>query len=316
MTGFSDRIKGRCVLCGRTSEEVKKLILGVHGGVCLDCVELCNDIIRSVATDDGNPTLKPAPLLPIPFRMDGRVALVTGGSKGLGRAMARALARAGAEVAICSRNAEEARSVAGQLSAETGKRVEGMGADVADSEQAGELIRSCESGFGRLDILVNNAGINIRKPIVEMTDEYWDTIVDVNLKGAFLCSRAAIPAMTARGWGRIVMVGSTMSFVAMPVRTAYASAKAGLLGLTRALALEAAPYGVTVNCLCPGPFETEMNSQLLDDRPVKDSITARIPLGRWAQPEELAGAIVFLCSDASSFMTGTSLVVDGGWTTQ
>jgi NAD(P)-dependent dehydrogenase (short-subunit alcohol dehydrogenase family) len=318
MSKFSDRIEGRCVLCGKTREQVKKLILGVHGGVCLDCVELCNDILRNEAGDDAAPAASEEPLgpLPIPFRLDGKVALVTGGSKGLGLAMAQALASAGADVAICSRNGDESRAVADRLAAGTGRRIEGIGADVADSGQVEELIRSCEGKFGRLDILVNNAGVNIRKPIVEVTDDDWDTIVDISLKGAFLCSRAALPGMTARGWGRIVMVGSTMSFVAMPVRAAYASAKAGMLGLTRVIALEAAPYGVTVNCLCPGPFETEMNAALMNDRAVKLALTSRVPLGRWAQPEELAGAIVFLCSNASSFMTGASLVIDGGWTAQ
>jgi NAD(P)-dependent dehydrogenase (short-subunit alcohol dehydrogenase family) len=250
------------------------------------------------------------------FRLDGKVALVTGGSKGLGRAMAQALAEAGADIALCSRHGEEARAAAEEIAAATGQRGVGFEADVTDRESVARLRRDCEAALGKVDILLNNAGMNLRKPLVEFTEEEWDAVVDVSVKGAFLCSQAFMPGMMERGWGRIVMLGSIMSFVSIPGRAAYSSAKAALTGMTRALALEGAPHGVTVNCLCPGPFETPMNRVLMNDPAAYQAFLAKIPLGRWGRPEELGGAIVFLCSPASAFMTGATLVLDGGWTAQ
>jgi len=250
------------------------------------------------------------------FRLDGRRALVTGGSKGLGRSMAQALAEAGADVAICSRNPIEARAAAEEIAAATGRNVAAFACDVTDRDSVQRLRRDCETDLGPIDILVNNAGINVRKPTVEMTDEDWDSVVDITVKGSFLCSQTFLPGMIERKWGRIVMLGSIMSHVAIAGRAPYATAKAGVLGLTRALALEAAPHGVTVNCLCPGPFETPMNRVLMNDPEAYKAFLARIPAGRWGQPEELGPAIVYLCSQASAFMTGTSLTIDGGWTTQ
>ena len=250
------------------------------------------------------------------FRLDGKVALVTGGSKGLGFAMALALAEAGADIALCSRSSDEAGAAAAEIGRLTGRRAIGYHCDVTHRSSVAQLARDCEAGFGHVDILLNNAGINVRRPTVELTDEDWESVVDISVKGSFLCSQAFLPGMVARQWGRIVMLGSILSHVAIAGRTPYAAAKAGVLGMTRALALEFAPHGITVNCLCPGPFETPMNRVLMNDPVAYQAFLSKIPLGRWGQPEELGGAIVFLCSPVSAYMTGQSMIVDGGWTAQ
>ena len=250
------------------------------------------------------------------FRLDGRVALITGGSKGLGRSMALALAEAGADIAICSRNGDEAEAAAREIADRTNRKAAGMTCDVTDLGSVRRLAAECEERFGRIDILLNNAGVNVRKPTAQLTEEDWDSVIDISVKGSFLCAQAFMPAMMDRKWGRIVMLGSIMSYVAIAGRSAYAAAKTGVLGLTRALALEGAPLGVTVNCLCPGPFETPMNRVLMDDPVAYKVFLAKIPIGRWGQPEELGPAIVYLCSEASAFMTGASLTIDGGWTAQ
>jgi NAD(P)-dependent dehydrogenase (short-subunit alcohol dehydrogenase family) len=250
------------------------------------------------------------------FRLDGRKALVTGGAKGLGKVIATALAQAGADVAIVSRSLEQCQATAEEIRRETGQRTHAIAADVSRSGEVAGLMAAVQGALGPLDILVNNAGINVRAPAHEMTEANWDAIVDVNLKVPFLCAREVMPGMCQRGWGRIINLGSIMSVVSLPGRAPYSAAKAGVLGLTRVLALECATRGVTVNALCPGPFETEMNKPLLED-PVKYSeFVSRIPMNRWGKLHEVTGAALFLASDASSFVTGTTLFIDGGWTAQ
>lgn len=251
------------------------------------------------------------------FRLGNRRALVTGGSKGLGRVIAQALAEAGADVALVSRNGDECRAAAGEIEAATGRKIAALTADVTLAADVERLATEAEAALGGpVDILVNNAGINVRGASHELDEADWDAVVSVNLKAPFLLARRFAPAMAERGWGRILNLGSIMSVIALPGRAPYASAKAGVLGLTRVLALEWATSGVTVNALCPGPFATDMNKQLLDDPEKYAAFVSKIPMGRWGELHEVAGAAVFLCSNAASFVTGSALFLDGGWTAQ
>jgi len=250
------------------------------------------------------------------FRLDGRRALVTGGAKGLGKVMATALAQAGADVALVSRTASECSAAAAEVAAETGRKTLAISADVCKAEDIARMFDVAERGLGPIDILINNAGINIRGAAQELAESDWDAVIEVNLKAPFLVSRLIGPRMCERGWGRIINMGSILSVIAMPGRAPYASAKAGLLNLTKVLALEWAAKGVTVNAICPGPFATDMNKQLLSD-PVKyKAFVDKLPIGRWGELHEIAGAAVYLASDAASFVTGSALFVDGGWTAQ
>ena len=250
------------------------------------------------------------------FRLVGRRALVTGGGRGLGRVIAQALGEAGADVAIASRTLSTCEKAAGEIAAATGRRALAFAADVAVAAEVRHLVAEVEKALGPIDILVNNAGINIRGAAEELAEADWDTVIDTNLKAPFLCARAVGPGMRDRGWGRVINLGSILGAVGMAGRAPYASAKAGVINLTRVLALEWAAHGVTVNAICPGPFATEMNRQLLDD-PVKyKAFVDKIPMGRWGDLQEIAGAAVFLASDAASFVTGSALFVDGGWTAQ
>ena len=250
------------------------------------------------------------------FRLDGRRALVTGGSKGLGYVMASALAEAGADVALCSRHLDECRHAASRIAAATGKQALPFAADVTSSADIDRLAADLESAHHGVDILINNAGINLRGPAEALPERDWDAVIDVNLKAPFLLSRRFAPGMARRGWGRIVNMGSILSVIGIPHRAPYASAKAGVLNLTRVLALEWATRGVTVNAICPGPFATDMNKPLLDDPEKYSAFVSRIPMGRWGDLHEIAGAAVFLASDAASFVTGSALFIDGGWTAQ
>jgi NAD(P)-dependent dehydrogenase (short-subunit alcohol dehydrogenase family) len=250
------------------------------------------------------------------FRLTGRRALVTGGTKGLGLTIATALAQGGADVAVVSRTQAQCLAAADDIARATGRRAVGLSADVTDAAQVDRLVASAEEALGPVDILVNNAGINVRGAAEELSERDWDAVVDVNLKAPFLLARRLGPKMRERGWGRVINLGSILSVIALPGRSPYASAKAGLLNLTKVLALEWAGSGVTVNALCPGPFATEMNKPLLEDPAKYQAFVAKIPMGRWGELHEVTGAALFLASEASSFVTGSALFVDGGWTAQ
>ncbi len=248
------------------------------------------------------------------FRLNGRTALVTGGTKGLGRAMAAALAEAGARVAVVSRHGDQAVAVAGELTRSTGRPCQGYACDVTNEAHVTQLISQVLDDFGHLDILVNNAGINIRGPIDQLSLEQFLQVQATNVTGPWLMCRAVAPHMKERRYGRVINIGSTLSIIALADRTPYASSKGAILQMTRVLALEWAPYNITVNAMLPGPFATEMNLPLMNDPEAYQSFIAKIPLGRWGELEEIQGLVVFLASDASSFITGAAITIDGGWT--
>jgi NAD(P)-dependent dehydrogenase (short-subunit alcohol dehydrogenase family) len=243
------------------------------------------------------------------FRLDDRIAIVTGGARGLGQAIARGLAEAGATVVVTSRDRAAADAAADGLAQATGRPALGLAADVTDAASVSALFAATVDRFGRLDILVNNAGTTRRAPLAAVTTEQWDDVVDTNLRGTWLCCQAAAPHLRAAKRGRIVNIASMFAHVGMRDRWPYVASKGGVVALTRALALELASDGVTVNAICPGPFMTAMH-----DPAARADMLAAIPLGRWGDPAELGPAVVYLASDAGAFVTGTTLTIDGGYT--
>ena len=251
--------------------------------------------------------------MPSPFDLTGRVALVTGGNKGLGKAMARGLAEAGADVFIASRNEAELKSSLDHILSGTGRRGGYAVCDVSVRDDLTRLAATATAKMGRIDILINNAGMNAPQAIDAITDEAWDRVVEVNLTSVMGLTRAVVPQMKERKWGRVIHISSIMGQVSKEKRNVYSATKSALMGLARASALDLGPFGVTVNCLAPGPFMTDMPMSLLSDAE-KKAFADRTALGRWGDPTELVGPMLMLASDAGSYVTGTTLFVDGGYT--
>jgi len=248
------------------------------------------------------------------FDLSGKSAIVTGGSKGLGEAMAAGLASAGADVILTSRNADESTATAEKIAKDFDRRVLGMKSDVSNPGEAEALAQRAIDEFGKIDILINNAGINIRGPIDELSYEQFKEVQDINVNGLWLVSRAVVQHMKKSIYGRIINMASTLGVVGLENRTPYASSKGAVVQITRALGLELAPHGITVNAICPGPFLTPMNIPIADQEQTKKFIVGAVALGRWGEMKEIQGAAIFLASDAASYVTGSMLCVDGGWT--
>ncbi len=250
------------------------------------------------------------------FDMHQRVVLITGGGQGLGKAMAQALAQAGAALVVTSREEAKAQAAAQELQAIGGQRCLGLSCDVTQPQQVQAVVERVLAEWGQIDVLINNAGVNIRGPIEELTLEQFLQVQQTNVVGTWLFCRAVGPHIKARRAGRVINVGSMLSVVSIAGRTPYAASKGAVLQLTRTLALEWAPFNITVNAILPGPFGTEMNRPLLNDPEKYQAFVRQIPLGRWGEPEEIGGLVLFLASDASSFVTGAGITIDGGWTAQ
>jgi NAD(P)-dependent dehydrogenase (short-subunit alcohol dehydrogenase family) len=247
------------------------------------------------------------------FDLNGKVALVTGASKGLGKALAVGLARAGADLALCARNREDLETARDEMM-KFGRRIEIFPLDVLDAAKVREATEAVLEGFGRIDILVNNAGINIRKPVLDLTEADWDRVLSTNLKGYFLMARAVVPDMVKRKKGKVINMASILGAVGLENQLPYASSKGGVIQMTKVMALEWARFNINVNAIGPTYFETPLVAALRNDPERFRFINERTPMGRWGQPEELEGTVVFLASRASDFITGQTIFVDGGWT--
>ena len=247
--------------------------------------------------------------------LKGKTALITGASKGLGRAMALSLAAKGARIALVSRNMDLLNAVAKEIKS-SGAQAEAFKADVTDEAQVAALAKSVVAKLGKPQILINNAGINIRKSVTDFTLAEWQQVIDTNLTSVFLMCRAFVPHMKGQGYGRILMMTSIMSHVAIAGRTAYAASKSALLGFVKALALELTAEKITVNGISPGPFATELNKPILDNPELNAQFISKIPIGRWGKVEEVGELAAYLCAEEAGFITGTDILIDGGWTAQ
>lgn len=245
--------------------------------------------------------------------LQGRVAIVTGGRRGIGRSIALAMARAGADTVVTDISQEDCEKVAREIES-MGRGGLAVKCDVSSLSQVEALVKAAVSKFGKVDILVNNAGILGFKPFLELSEDEWDRMISVNLKGQFLCAQATARDMVKRRWGRIINIASVSSggcYIAFPLISHYTAAKGGVIGLTKALALELGRLGINVNAICPGAIETPMTEVTSGDQ--LGSVVARIPRGRLGRPEEVADLAVFLASEKAEYISGASIVIDGGW---
>ncbi|MDP6658088.1 MAG: glucose 1-dehydrogenase [Nitrospinaceae bacterium] len=247
------------------------------------------------------------------FDIPGKVALVTGGTRGLGEVAAVAMAKAGAAVAVCGRSQPDLERVVRRIT-NMGGKAQGFFLDVLDRSKVNKTVADILDHFGQIDILVNNAGVNYRVPLLDFPEKEWDLIIDTNLKGYFLMAQAVVPGMLAHGYGKVINMSSVLGAVGLPMMAAYASSKGGVDQLTKVMALEWAKQGVRVNAIGPTYFETELVAQVRDDAERFNFINDRTPMGRWGHPSELEGIVIFLAAPASDFITGQTVYIDGGWT--
>lgn len=248
------------------------------------------------------------------FDLSERVAIVTGASRGLGQYFARALAKAGADLVITSRDLSSLTEFKEEIES-LGRKALAVQLDVLSQSDIENMVRMTINEYGKIDILVNNAGLNIRKPSTDVSQQDWDTVLNTNLKGSFFCSQAAAKEMIKRNYGRIINVGSCTCVFGMEGIAPYTASRGAILSMTRSLAAEWGKFGITVNVLAPGWFKTAQNAVLYENKGWVDYITNRIPLNRPGQPHDLDGTVIFLASDASEYITGQIILVDGGFTT-
>ena len=247
------------------------------------------------------------------FDLSGKVAVVTGGNGGIGLGMARGLASAGAAIAVVARNAAKSEAAVKELRS-LGVQAQSVAADVTDAKQVAAMVETVIAEFGALHILVNNAGTNIRKRPEELSDEQWHTVIDTNLTSAFLCAKACYPMMKRAGSGKILNNGSMMSIFGAPWSPVYAATKGGMVQLTKSLATAWAPDNIQVNCFLPGWIDTDLTQRArIEVQGLHDRVLERTPAGRWGTPDDFRGIAVFLASDASNFVTGAAIAVDGGF---
>ena len=247
--------------------------------------------------------------------LQGRIAVITGASRGIGKTIALELASAGATVVLVGRDEAKLTETASETH-RLGSEASVFVTDVAQEDDILAVEDNIRSRFGRVDILINNAGINMRKPLLEFTLDEWRSVLDTNLTSVFLMCRSIAPLMRGREYGRIINMASTMSHVSLAGRSAYSASKAGILGLTRALALELADHGITVVAISPGPFATELNTTLMNNAELNRQILSKVPLAKWGEVRDIAKLTRFLCSPHASYITGTDILIDGGWTAQ